>query len=122
MKLNWRSGSPMLRIFQVGRMASNITKLYSLIIGQCTSAMNSNFKKEKDDMVKSRECDVLWLIKALKKLCSGINSSHNMYLTAVRKISNYVICIQKETESSTALPTSARRAMELVYGPIFASY
>ena len=121
MKLNWRSGSPMLRIFQVGRMASNITKLYSLIIGQCTSAMNSSFKKEKDDMVKSCER----LIKALKKLCSGINSSHNMYLTAVRKIRNYVICIQKETESSTAYaegPTSARRAIELVYGPIFASY
>ena len=102
-------------------LASNMTKLYSLIIGQCTSAMICNAKKEKEYAVKSRECDALWLLKVLKKLCSGINSSHNVYLTAVRKIRDYVNCIQKESESSASYAerlTSARRAMELACGPI----
>ena len=57
----------------------------------------------------------------LEKLCSRINSSHNIYLTTVRKIRNYVNCVQKETESSASYAerlTSTRRAMELVCGPI----
>ena len=82
-------------------MGSNLSKLFSLIVGQCTQAMIANIKKEPNYEVKSRESDALWLLTVLKRLCAGINTNHNPYFTRVRTMKAYFNCIQGEIETST---------------------
>ena len=102
-------------------LSSNISKLFSLIVGQCTQAMITNIKKEEDYDKKSRDSDALWLLKVLKRLCAGINTDHNPYFTRVRTMKAYFNCIQGETESSAEYAerlASLRRNMEIVCGPV----
>ena len=102
-------------------LASNLTKLYSLILGQCTQALIANIKKEKDYDDKSRASDALWLLRVLKRLCAGINTNHNPSLTRVRALKAYFNCIQGDTETSAEYnerQASCKRNVDTLCGPI----
>lgn len=102
-------------------LESNLSKLFSLIIGQCTNAMLADIKTEMDYKERSQACDTMWLLRVLKKLCSGINSNHNVYLTAVRKLQDWLLCRQKDNESSPVYAERQallKKSAYLVCGPI----
>ena len=54
-----------------------MSKLYKLIWGQTTSALQATIKSEADYELKSNAYDPIWLMKSLKTLIAGIDKKGN---------------------------------------------
>jgi len=57
------------------KMEENMTKLYYLIWGQCTEALQAALKGIDDFQVKESAFDTKWLLDIIKLLSSGIKQS-----------------------------------------------
>ena len=55
----------------------NMDKLYGVIIGQCSDAVLSVLGNDIDYIAKDEECDVIWLLRKLKTITSGLDSKSN---------------------------------------------
>ena len=83
-----------------------MTKLYSLIWGQCTEALQAALKGIDDFQVKDDAFDAKWLLENIKSLSSGIKQAMvnicNLAHRAGRQFFNF---IQKEDESCESFMT-----------------
>ena len=56
---------------------NNVQKIYGLVKGQCSYLLKTILKQEKEYRIKDRSRDLLWLMKTLKSLTSGIDTNSN---------------------------------------------
>ena len=80
-------------------LQSNFPKLFGLIWGQCTLALQQdlrNLPKYKESY-ESRDC--LWLLNELKKSSSGSDSTQHEVLTFIRTITTLFTTRQRESET-----------------------
>ena len=63
---------------KVEQVEENIQKLYSLLWGQCTQAMQAEIKGDDEFNDKSSENNALWLIEKIKKVMSGVKNGGNL--------------------------------------------
>ena len=54
---------------------------YSLVIGQCTSALILTLRSEKGCNRKSYEFNMLWFLENLKDITAGVNTKSNPFLS-----------------------------------------
>ena len=59
----------------------NIQSAFSLIWGQCSSALQAYVKGLDGYEEATEDYDVTWLLREIKKACSGIDSKANPYIT-----------------------------------------
>ena len=59
----------------------NVQSVYSLIWGQCSSALQAYVKGQEGYEATTEDYDVIWLLREMKKACLGINSKANPYVT-----------------------------------------
>ena len=52
-------------------------KLYGVVIGQCLDAVLSVLGNDIEYISKDEECDVIWLLRKLKTITSGLDSKSN---------------------------------------------
>ena len=59
----------------------NIECVYSLIWGQCSSALQAYVKGQEGYEAATEDYDVIWLLREMKKACLGIDLKVNPYVT-----------------------------------------
>ena len=77
----------------------NIQSAYSLIWGQCSSALQAYVKGQDGYVTATEDYDVTWLLNEVKKACSGIDSKANAYVTLHDAISLLYRTRQGATET-----------------------
>ena len=58
----------------LSHLSRNIEKVYGIVWGQCSSALQAKIKSVSGYHEKSSTLDCLWLLQELKKATSGINA------------------------------------------------
>jgi len=79
--------------------AENVTKLYVLVIGQCTPALRSSLKAELFYKIKSESSDSLWLLNSLKSASSGMDFKANKALTLHEQLLTFLTTRQGQNKS-----------------------
>ncbi len=72
-------------------LADNIFKLFSLIWGQLTKALQGRIKKEKDYDEKSTDYDTLWLLHQVKKHSANVDHTDNVFKTAILSLRSLLL-------------------------------
>jgi len=80
-------------------LQENITKIYGLIIGQCTPTLRSALKADKDFKPKSEIFEALWLMKSIKTVSSGVDIKANPALTLHEQLLTFLTMRQRQNES-----------------------
>jgi len=64
----------------------NMNKLYRIVLRQCTSALRSTLKGDKDFAVKSSNFDAQWLFTTIKTVVAGVDFKANPALTLYEEL------------------------------------
>ena len=59
----------------------NLQKVYGLGWGQCSAGLKADVKGFDEYEEKSNDLDIIWLLKSLKKIVSGIDKKDNQHVT-----------------------------------------
>jgi len=70
-------------------MRKNIHKLYGVILGQCTPALKSAVKGEKEYKAKAKIFDALWIMKIVKKITASLDIKANKALTLHEQVMSF---------------------------------
>jgi len=81
-------------------LRSNMEKLYGLLWGQCSSALQATIKGINEYEDKSDDFDPIWLLIEIKKAISGIDLKANPRLTLHEAVSTLYKMKQGETEAN----------------------
>ena len=84
------------------RMETNVKRIYRLIKGQCLHSLRALLKQEKDYDEKDRSQDVLWLLKKLKQITSGLDNKSNKRCNLFDALFAFVTMKQGTEESDSA--------------------
>ena len=87
-------------IARESQLEENVTKLYNIIWGQCTDQLQSAIKYQSDYEKKSKEKDVLWLLKKLQKETAGLDSLGNKHVNLIKALKAMLDLQQGETEGN----------------------
>ena len=74
----------------------NINKLHKIIIRQCTPALKSSIKRDKDYEDKSKDFNTFWLLQKLKIVTAGVDAKANQKLTLHKK--TYFFSMRQKNE------------------------
>jgi len=81
-------------------LRENMTKIYGLIIGQCTPALRSALKADKNFESESEIFEALWLLKSIKTVSSGMDIKANPDLTLHKQLLTFLTMQQGQNESN----------------------
>ena len=82
-------------------LEENQKKLFTLVLGQCTQALQQALEGHDEYMEKEREFDSLWLLIEVKKLTSGVEERNvSPYLAVYRLLRQFFNFRQGEHESN----------------------
>ena len=72
-----------MKVFAARRSVAkqNKTKLYGVIWGQCSPALQSELMGEPDFKEKSSAFDCIWLLGRLKLISAGLDKNSNVYVS-----------------------------------------
>jgi hypothetical protein len=59
------------------QLTDNMDKLYGMVSGQCSHALISILENDAEFPEKDEQCDVVWLLKKLKEITSGLDVKSN---------------------------------------------
>ena len=62
-------------------LTENLNKLFSIVIGKCTTPLKSTIKGDAEYRGKSSDFDTLWLFKKFKNTTAGVDIKSNPTLT-----------------------------------------
>ena len=99
---------------RMDNLADNKVKLYNLIIGQCTPNMEIEIRGDKKFTKKDRGADVLWLLKTIKKIASGVTLRKNETQTYLAKVRDLLAGSQKQTETMESFQKRITAEMDTV--------
>ena len=88
-----------LYVKQHALIRSNIKKVYALIWGQCSEPLQTLVRNNDEYKEKEKKKDVVWLLKQLKALTSGIDVLSNKRETLHDALVNFVTMRQGRSES-----------------------
>ena len=77
----------------------NKTRLWGLIWGNCTPALQNQIKGNEQYKNKLKVNDSVWLLKVVKGLTSGVDEVNNTYLVSVNIIKTFFLTRQGRNES-----------------------
>ena len=80
---------------------NNVRKIYGLVKGQCSHSLKTILKQEKEYEIKDRSQDVLWLMKTLKALTSGLDNKSNKRCNLFDALLVFITIRQGENESDS---------------------
>ena len=83
-------------------LETNMLKIYSLIKGQCSLLLLAILKQDKEYEEKNNKQDVLWLMKKLKTLTSGLDNKSNKRCNLFDALYTLVTMRQGDTESDVS--------------------
>ena len=104
----------------IEELEANARKLFSLIMGQCTNAMQERLKTRQDFEVKKKLSDSLWLLESLKEIMTGVQDTAHPYMLAVTKLKEFAMCIQKSGETTEEYKercVAALQELKVAIGP-----
>ena len=78
----------------------NKAKLFAVVFGQCTPTMVAGLKSQNGYVKKELEKDVVWIMKAIKKLSVGIDENENEAITAYEAVKKFYELRQADGESN----------------------
>ncbi len=78
----------------------NKAKLFTVVFGQCTPTMVAGLKSQNGYVKKELEKDVVWIMKAIKKLSVGIDENENGAITAYEAVKKFYELRQADGESN----------------------
>lgn len=82
-------------------LEENEKKLFTLVLGQCTQALQQALEGHDEYTTKEREFDSLWLLVEIKKLTSGVEERNvSPYLAVYRLLRQFFNFRQGEQESN----------------------
>eukprot|EP00591_Stephanopyxis_turris_P014741 CAMPEP_0195535818 /NCGR_PEP_ID=MMETSP0794_2-20130614/44994_1 /TAXON_ID=515487 /ORGANISM="Stephanopyxis turris, Strain CCMP 815" /LENGTH=341 /DNA_ID=CAMNT_0040669067 /DNA_START=481 /DNA_END=1503 /DNA_ORIENTATION=+ len=74
----------------INTLKTNITKIYSLVWGQCTAGLQAEVKSEQDYEQHAAVYDTLWLLQTVKRISSGVITRGNSYSNMLKVLSNFM--------------------------------
>lgn len=80
-------------------LKQNLTKLYGVVIGQCTQSLQAEVAGDDNCAIKSRKYDSVWLLKKLKNLSAGFNKSVSPFQSLVNSLVGFYTLRQYREES-----------------------
>ena len=89
-----------LHIKRIKTLISNKEKLYALIWGQCSHALQEVVKGDDDFPVKDPVYDCIWLLEKVKLVSAGVNSKMNKHYTLLQALTSFCNIKQGSTESN----------------------
>ena len=106
-------------------LQSNFPKLFGLIWGQCTPALQQDLRNltEYKESYESRNC--LWLLNELKKSSSGSDSTQHEVVTFIRTIRTLFTTRQRDNESLQDMGDrldSQLQSLKLIGGTLHPKY
>jgi len=84
-------------------LQKNVTKVHGLVIGQCTPAIKSAIKTDKDFKSKPEIFEALWLLKSVKTVSSGVDIKVNPALTLHEQLLTFLTMRQGQKNSMTII-------------------
>ena len=81
-------------------MKDNCVKVFSILWGQCTSALQAVIKGENDYRIKASSHDLFWLLREIKKVNSGVDVKANAHMTLFDALLNLLNMRQQSNESN----------------------
>ncbi len=93
-----------MKVFAGQRLVlkQNKTKLYGVIWGQCTSALQSEMMGDLEYKAKSADFDCVWLLLTLKLLSAGMDKNSNTYVSTFHALKGFYTLRQSREESMEA--------------------
>ena len=89
-----------LHIKRIKALESNKEKLYALIWGQCSHALQEVLKGDKFFYIKDHEYDCIWLLEKVKLASAGVNSKMNKHYTLLQALTSFCTIKQGVNESN----------------------
>lgn len=77
----------------------NMHKIYRIVLGQCTLALRSTLKGDKDYAEKSASYDAVWLLTVIKTVTAGVDLKANPALTLHEQMLLFSTTHQGQSES-----------------------
>ena len=97
------------------KVASSKVKAYSKLYGQCTEALQVEIQSDTDYEAKHKEKDPVWLLKTIKGIKSGMNSSRNKMRVYFMKLKELMLTRQETGETLDSFRKRIRNAMDTVF-------
>ena len=93
-----------MKVFAGQRLVvkQNKTKLYGVIWGQCTSALQSELMGDPAYKMKLTEFDCVWLLSTLKLLSAGMDKNSNTYVSTFHALKGFYSLRQTREETMEA--------------------
>ena len=82
-------------------MNNNMDKVYGLVKGQCSTSLRTVIKQDPDFVDKDEQHDILWLLKKLKEVTSGLDTKSNKRSNLHEAILVFFTMKQGENESDS---------------------
>ena len=83
-------------------LEANMVKVYGLVKGQCSHSLKAVLKREDDYDDKDGVQDVLWLLKTLQSLTSGLDNKSNKRCNLFDALLAFITMRQGENENDSA--------------------
>ena len=97
-----------------GTVTSHMTTLWGIIIGQCTTVLVEAVRAEQDYEDKAEVYDSIWLLRAIKRIVSGVTTSSNEYHTAFTSIRDFYRLKQKHDQPIEEYYQNFENAQDLI--------
>jgi hypothetical protein len=90
-----------MRVFASRRSVAkqNKTKLYGVIWGQCSPALQSELTGDTDFKEKSSVFDCIWVLQKIKLISAGLDKNTNVYISTFSALKSFYNCRQGKDES-----------------------
>ena len=101
-----------LYVTKKSMLASNVNTIFAKVWGQCSEGLQNMIKYSDEYEVKERAKDVVWLLKELKKVTTGIDALGNKRVTYFNALKAFVNMHQANNESDDSVLKRAKSAVE----------
>jgi hypothetical protein len=90
-----------MKVFAARRamLRQNKTKVYSVIWGQCSPALQSELMGEQEYQTMSTSFDCIWLLETLNLFSAGVDKNSNVYMSTFHTMKSFYTIRQSPTET-----------------------
>ena len=103
-------------IIKRSRYVDNLNKLYALLYGQCTKAMQNKLQNRQDWAEIEEKHDPVMLLSAIRELCMNYQDSKYPFVSMVNAFTGLLNISQENRESLTGCSKRFKNQVDLVEG------
>ena len=101
-------------VAQEEQLKNNMSKIYVIVWGQCSSCLQAIIKGDNDYDSKHKRRDVIWLFDQIKITTAGIDNKSNKYKNLLASLMTLFTMRQGETESNDKFLTRFKSNVQTV--------